>query len=219
MTEKEFNGASAVIKYRGEQKGKEHHFNKEKALMGKLRCGNCGRSLIRITCTSIPCYLCERPKYDEKSGCFSGRLWEPDIETQVLEQINQKWLVRQEENTPEDDVREADGREADSDKGEKKVLKKKQEFLKAKKQGLYESYKLGGMSRNDYLNKVSELREKEEKLWERVSEIEAMNEQREKTEKDVLKTGKQEKLTRTLVEQCIDRIDVYGEHNIEIVWK
>ena len=66
VTEQEFLKASEVIRCRGFQKGKEHKGKQESILLGKLRCGNCKRSLNRITCTKVPCFICEREKYKER---------------------------------------------------------------------------------------------------------------------------------------------------------
>ncbi len=87
VTEQKFMKASEVIRYRGCQRGKEHKGKQDGILLGKLRCGNCKRSLNRIVCTKVPCYICGRARYDKGSGCFDGRLKESEVEDAVLRQI------------------------------------------------------------------------------------------------------------------------------------
>ncbi len=64
ITEQEFLRASEVIKNKEHQKGKRHNRKGESVLQGKLRCGNCKRSLIRINCTRIPYFTCKKAAYE-----------------------------------------------------------------------------------------------------------------------------------------------------------
>lgn len=38
----------------------------------------------------MPCFICEREKYKEGGGCFSGRVKEPEAEEIVIKYINQR---------------------------------------------------------------------------------------------------------------------------------
>lgn len=218
ITEEEFLKAAEVIKYRGCQKGKEHRAKQESILLGKLRCGNCKRSLNRTACTKVPCFSCERAKYDEDSGCFSGRISEPEAEEFVLKYINQrlKKQCREEELQREGSTLEYDNVQK---KNRFALLEKKLDALKVEKQYLYEQYKLNQVDRDVYLNKVEMLREEEQMICEEI--------QRAREEKDGGKEqraskffGKKvEHLTREIVEQMIDAVYVYGEREFEVVWK
>lgn len=90
VSEQTFHEAAKIIRNMGQQKGKKHNFASESILQGKMRCGNCKRSLVRITCTATPCFICEKAAYDNGSDCFKGRIKELEIEKVVLEQINRK---------------------------------------------------------------------------------------------------------------------------------
>lgn len=211
ITEEEFLKASRVIKDRGEQKGKKHCFDNRSVLSGTLKCKNCGKSLVRIACTAIPCYTCERSGYERECGCFAGRLKEPDAEAEILERIRQKRRLEHEESgkktaSPQTNpLRESRGR-----------LSARQDALKAKKQELYEDYKLERISRRDYVERVGLLREETAKLQEQLERM-CLAEQEEKER--VQEAWAAEGLTRELVDGYIERADVDREGNIELVWK
>ena len=59
ITEQDFQKALEVIKNRGCQRGKIHNLKQKSVLLGKLRCGNCRRSLLRSVSTTIPYFTCE----------------------------------------------------------------------------------------------------------------------------------------------------------------
>lgn len=65
VTEQEYLLALQVLKNNGRQKGKKHTPKQESILLGKLRCGHCKRSLIRIDCTTIPYFICKKAEYTE----------------------------------------------------------------------------------------------------------------------------------------------------------
>ena len=90
ITEQEFLLASEVIKNNGQQKGKKHNRKEESVLLGKLRCGHCKRSLVRLRRKSTPCFICKKSAYEQGSRCISERLSEPELEAAVLERINQE---------------------------------------------------------------------------------------------------------------------------------
>lgn len=224
VTEQEFLKASEVIRYRGCQKGKEHQGKQESILLGKLRCGNCGRSLSRITCPKVPCFVCERAKYDEGSGCFSGKLKEPEAEAVVLKCINQ----RLEQQREEQECRESELQEQGEDSlklGEGKnknrdvVLEKKLDALKVEKQYLYEQYKLGKLDKETYLNKVEILRGEERRGCEEIQHVKKKMEEEKGLQKSKKDQGEMINLTGEMVEQMIDAVYVYGENKMDIVWK
>lgn len=224
VTEQEFQKAAEVIRHRGCQKGKEHKGKQESILLGKLRCGNCKRSLNRITCTKVPCFICEREKYKEGGGCFSGRVKEPEAEEIVLKYINQ----RVEEQHKEQGCREKELQEQDGGllkhgsvqkKNKSALLEKKLETLKVEKQYLYEQFKLKQLEKEAYLNKVDALREEERMICEEIRST------KEKRDVDIEQQGNESSqqevycLMKEMVEQMIDAIYVNGEGEFDVVWK
>ena len=216
--------ASEVIRHRGFQKGKEHKGKQESILLGKLRCGNCKRSLNRITCTKVPCFICEREKYKEGGGCFSGRVKEPEAEEIVLKYINQR-LEEQRK------AQECRGKElleqGDSSfklsnvqkKNRKALLEKKLDALKVEKQYLYEQFKLKQVDRDAYLNKVGELRKEEQVICEEIRRTKEERGGDREGQESQSSFQKVDGLTEEIVEQMIDAVYVNGEGEFEVAWK
>ena len=246
VTEQEFLLASKVIKNNGCQKGKKHNRKEESVLQGKLRCGNCKRSLIRIQCTKTPCFTCKKAAYEtvssdddlmlfgrkaEKNRCISERLSEPELEAAILERINQEreqGILERTGQEPDAVFPVADERQSKlpSVKELKKMcmaLGHKQDLLKREKQYLYEQYKRDRMERGTYLNRMEILRKEESRLSE---QLQKMQEEKERWEEEggsdqegAEYSGKFKSLTKDVVEQWIDCIYVYGESRIDIVYK
>ena len=101
------------------------------------------------------------------------------------------------------------------------LLEKKLDTLKMEKQYLYEQFKMKQLEKGDYLNKVEALRTEEQRIGEEIRKIEKeRSREREWREGEI---GKQElgemRLCRELVEEMIEAVYVWGEGEIEIVWK
>ena len=231
ITEQEFLLASEVIKNNGRQKGKKHSRKEESVLQGKLRCGHCKRSLVRIRRKSTPCFTCKKSAYEQGSQCISERLSEPELETAVLERINQELgqeILDRKDQEPDAVYLATDGRtlRIPSVKEMKKmcmVLEQKQDSLKREKQYLYEQYKLNQMERRIYLNRVEILREEESRLSEQLQKIQDEREQRKEEssshQEKAKYTGKMENLTREVVDEWIEAIYVYGKSQFDIIYK
>ena len=100
------------------------------------------------------------------------------------------------------------------------ALKKKRDSLKIEKQYLYEQYKRDQIERETYLHRVKALREEENRLSEQIQKLQEEREhcgQNDNSQQE--QTGKLESLTREVVDEWIDRIYVYGESRIDIVYK
>ena len=231
ITEQEFLKASEVIRYRGCQKGKKHKGKQDSILLGKLRCGNCKRSLNRIVCTTVPCFVCGRARYDKNSGCFDGRLKEPEAEDAVMKHIRQKVEERhkkqlsKEKTDKEQKVLAQEGGSVKPGgvqaKNKRVLLEKKLDALKIEKQYLYEQFKMKQLEKDDYLNKVEDLRTEEQRIGEEIRKIE--KERSREGERREGEIGKQElgemRLCKELVEEMVEAVYVWGEGEIEIVWK
>lgn len=223
ITEQEFLLASEVIKNNGCQRGKKHTLKQESILQGKLRCGHCKRSLIRIDCTRIPCFTCKRVGYEQESRCISGRISESELEEAILDCINQK--LGQE-------IRERKCRKQDvdlnvpDDKQIKKIcmsLDQKRNSLKIEKQYLYEQFKRKQMERGTYIERVETIRKEENSLCEQIQKLQEEREKCEEAarirEEEAECTGTLENLTREVLDEWVDTIYVYGKLQFDIVYK
>lgn len=240
VTEQEYLVALQVLKYNGCQKGKKHTPKQESILLGKLRCGHCKRSLIRIDCAAMPYFVCKKAEYEEapsgdtsmpygkkeeNTECIGERLSETELEMAILECINEEL----EQRIPDGENK---SQESDTDfsvmnhrqiRKMCKTLEQKQDSLKIEKQYLYEQYKRKQMERKTYLNRVGALREEERRLSE---QIQSLQKQREQCgEEDGTRqekaghNGKLEILTREVVDEWIEVIYVYGKSQFDIIYK
>lgn len=238
ITEQEFCQASKVLRNNGHQKGKKHTPGQESVLLGKLRCGHCGRSLIRLGHRKEPCFICKKSIYEDGSECIRERLSEAKLETAVLKGLNRKleeWIL-EEKQQKEDVSRTApEDRQKKSPEGTPLCLpaKKKKRLLteleqgrdavKIEKQYLYEQYKQNQMGREAYIKKIGALREEERRLCEQLQKIQDESgreaEECKTRQEEAENYEKFKNLTRDIVEQWIDCIYVYEESRIDIVYK
>lgn len=171
----------------------------------------------------VPCFVCERARYDAGSGCFRGKLKEPEAEEVVLKCINQRLeQQRDEEKCRGRELQEQGGGSFEQSNVQNKsaLLEKKLEILKVEKQYLYEQFKMKQLGKDEYLCKVEELRTEEQRMGE---EIRKMKEERIKEEQRKGESGDQElgkmRLSRELVSEIVEMIYVCGKGEFETVWK
>jgi site-specific DNA recombinase len=225
VTEQEYLLALQALKNNGCQKGKKHMPKQESILLGKLRCGHCKRSLIRIDCTTIPYFICKKAEYEENTECIGERLSEPELEIAILEYINEELeqVIPDGENQSQESDTDFPVMDHKQIRKMCKTLEQKQDSLKIEKQYLYEQYKRNQMERKTYLNRVGALREEERRLSE---QIQSLQKQREQCgEEDRIQqekagyNGKLEILTREVVDEWIEAIYVYRKLQFDIIYK
>ncbi|MEF9922526.1 MAG: zinc ribbon domain-containing protein, partial [Anaerovoracaceae bacterium] len=181
---------------------------------GKLFCSECGRSLIRINCTTIPYFKCEKADFDKKCECPRMKLGEPEIEDVVKKCIQkeiEKSCDRDRELYTENIYGKVD-QELDALDQEKKKIK-------LYKQYLYEKLKTGYLDQYQYLGKLKTIRNQELKNKELIeSQIKVRTEMEEKHK--ILKETKDFRyITKDIVDALIKKIIVYDESRIEIHWR
>ena len=172
----------------------------------------------------MPYFICEREKYKEGSGCFSGRVMELEAEEVVLKYINQRLEEQhKEQECGEKELQEQGEGSLKNSSAQKKnksaLLEKKLDALKVEKQYLYEQFKLKQVDRDEYLSKVGELRKEERMICE---EIRRAKEEKDGDREERERVDYQKEvgyLTREMVEQMIDAIYVNEEGEFEVVWK
>lgn len=194
-------------------------------MLGKIRCGHCKRSLIRIDCTTIPYFICKKAEYEDNTECIGERLSEPELEIAILECINEELEQGILEGGNQCQKSDTDFPVMDHKQIRKmcKALEQKQDSLKIEKQYLYEQYKRKQMERKTYLNRVGALREEERRLSEQIQNLQKQREQCEEEDRTqpekARHNGKLEILTREMVDEWIEAIYVYGKSQFDIVYK
>lgn len=248
VTEQEYLLALEVLKNNGCQKGKKHTPKQESILLGKVRCGHCKRSLLRLDCSTIPYFICKKAGYEvvpsgdtsmsgsaqararvsskkeEITACIGEQLSEPELEAAVLECINEELEQRILQGKSKSQEVDTDFSVVDRRQIRKmcKALEQKQDSLKIEKQYLYEQYKSNQMERKIYLNRVEALRQKERRLSEQIQNLQNESErceEQDKTQQEEEHIGKLKSLTREVVDEWIDTIYVYGKLQFDIIYK
>lgn len=215
-----FTEASKVMKVKKRKKGTDALKGKE-ALIGKLCCGNCKRRLIRTTNMKIPHFFCARARVQADGGCMQERLPEPEAEAIVMKKIAERLGQEEQGRGSKGKESAGDRRRADRPWEKKEAIEKKRSALKMERRYLYEKFKQGQIGRDVYLHKMGRIRDEEARLCGeiyRVEEMKSVYAKRQDTADEGCPDGVTG-LTRELVEQFIDRIDVYEGKRMEIIWK
>lgn len=220
VTRDVFEQAQKAIIVRGERGAYKKEENVH-VLMGKVKCGHCGYSLNRITRVKQPYYTC---RMGDSCGS-SVRINVEDLNQIILESLWKLVAVVRENS----EVEVVDRKKALSIlsrlKDEKRILGMKIERYKNDKLHAYSEYKRGGQSKDEFLlkqEKMNTLIRKYIKSQQTVDEkMELLiTEYSEKGQSSLVERYSCiSELTRPLVEELIDRIDIYASNRVEIKWK
>lgn len=215
ISEEMFWNANKVIRVqKGGAEPKRKRKRLDSVLLGKLFCSECGRSLVRINCTTIPYFKCQKTDFDKKCKCPRMRLGEPEIEDVV------KKCIQKETEKISDWDRElhTEGIYKNIDQ-EIEKLEREQDKIKLHKQYLHEKFKTSYLDQEQYLGKLKSIRSQEFKNKELIER--QMKEKAEIKEKyQVLKETKNFRyITKEIVDTLIEKIIVYDENRIEIHWR
>lgn len=90
------------------------------------------------------------------------------------------------------------------------------EKMKSAKQQAYEKYKAGLLCKHKYMEQIQKIREVEIENGRYLKEVREEADKKKEIAKDPIVFTK---LTKAIVDELIERIYVYDENHIEIVWK
>lgn len=187
-----------------------------------IYCAYCGRTLAAPKDGNHIRYRCMNG-YGEFAGddCKKVRIKAKDLEETVLANVNLMAEVYSEKKEQlKKNVSEVSAIT-------KKIasLTKEQERLTARKMRLYEEYRFGG-TREEYIRKKNQnddrLLEISSELQEEQCKLEAAKQNEEdasNTEQVLSEIRLMENFDKEKLKRLIDRVDVYSETEIEIIWK
>ncbi|MCI8286476.1 MAG: recombinase family protein [Lachnospiraceae bacterium] len=213
-----FQKAQNVLRLRGKT-GKKTEY--ESALKGKVKCGCCGYSMSIRHDAKIPYYRCWNGK-----GCGSYQKINVELLESMLWNVIQKLA---EAYRKQDAVRQGkllQMRSAHNEAKEKKqMLETKIEHCRLCRLELYDQWKEGMISKEEYIRKKEEVNGKEtgyrnesEQLEQYLKNLASGQETLEQTDSLAVLSGA-ECLTKELVDGLIERVEVYAEDRVEIRWK
>lgn len=192
------------------------------ALRGKLRCGNCGLSMVFCEGATTRFYCNHALASGKTSGCNRTKYEEEWINGIVLFSLNHQLSML---STFADMLREKTSKiPKDIEKQKKKIMREK-EVLQEKKIRLYERYAEGVITAGQYKADKASLAEQAALLQEQYEKLDAVGREESallnEIETEQEKAGGAvsfEKLDRKAVDAFIDNVYVYGKDRVEIVF-
>ncbi|MCD8015877.1 MAG: recombinase family protein [Lachnospiraceae bacterium] len=185
-------------------------------------CAYCGKRMSRSKNGTY--YLCRYGDTNLNVSCYRFRADAPALENVVLQELNshiQRFVAL--ETCRKDQMKKQELEESD-----RKRYQKKLKLLEREKTELYEKYKDGRFSRDDYLIQKRECDTKVEEyrklLSSRETETEnsagsAKNAERESVAELIQRHSELDTLTPEIQEAFIERVDVYSADRMKITWK
>ena len=196
-------------------------------LVGKLYCGGCGYSMAykplrgKNKHRRFECYKHATLQIPDCCTYFSADV----LEELVLSMLVKELMLRGDAEKQKENLRSFQKACMENLKKELAESRNQRELLSQEKADLYESYALGNMDVVSYREKAERLAEESNFLSARekelLEEIEGINEELRKTDKDmrqIIKFSRMERLTQEAVDAFIKRIYVYKDKRVEIEW-
>ena len=199
--------------------------NTRPPLAGMVFCGVCGYTMKRNRAENAV-YYCGTHKYTDSFPCPSERIPESDLmdlvykalltEAQTALDLEQVWIAQHQ--TAHKDKKEAARTLA--------ALREQYAQLELSADSLYESMVEGELTREEYISKKASVSQEIKCLSDQISELES---ELENAGQDgtldnqyvngFKKYANLELVTREVMTELLDRINVYPDKRIEIVWK
>lgn len=194
-------------------------FSTPNPLSGFVKCGDCGHGMVHRGKAEKAYYNCGTYDRYGPSICSKHRISAPKLEQIILDDLN---IVLSEIGSlsafsmPQAIVKVKRDEE-------KARLNEAISRISKLRQGVYEDYKDGILSKEDYLTYQLDYETKEKQLKAQLAQAEMINDSEDIIKKawisKLIKNGKLESLDRTTVVETIERINVYEDGHIEIRYK
>ena len=207
-----------MIKPVGERtRGKESN----SVLTGILVCGSCGTNLLKGKKKNKN-FLCVNRRYIPGSDCEQIRVREQTVLDIIKNAVNVQLLFLEEQEKEMKQLRKKRKRES-------LIIQKQMKNLVNRGVFLYENYIEGKFTREQYLAEKEDNQDLKEKYEEQLQDLKKqLEEQKIKEEQDkekqrkdsiILQFHNQEEITREMLQALVEKITVYPDGKIEILWK
>ena len=201
-------------------KGKKERSKQEKTglFSGFLRCGDCGRALVRKGGDNRN-YYCSAYKEYGAIACSKHAIREDELAEVVLSDLNQ--LISQVKNLGELAEKQYAKRSATQavDVRRTDAVRAK---LQRQKQRLYEDYRAGAVSREEYVRRKADYDTQEHALAENEKKPEEAGTRATPTKQSwvekLLRMKKLESLDRMILQETVREIRVFDDGHIEICY-
>lgn len=218
VEEELFQKAQLAIKQRGRSKNRAEY---ESALKGKVKCGCCGYSMSIRREAKEPYYRCWTGK-----GCGSYMKMNVKLlEATVWDTLQQLMETCLEQEKKLKNVRAQKLEKVSKAKEEKRLTEIQIENCRVSRLDLYHRWKEGMLTKEEYIKKKDELNQRGAEGQKRLEQLEAYLEDAvlavgvPEQDKSLSMLMKAENLSQELVDELIEKIEVYSGNRIEIKWK
>lgn len=223
-----FQLVQELTKKRKKTPGFHNEGEKVNAYAGIVVCGDCGYNLQRVTCRDG--YECGAYHSKGNAICYSHFIKKEVLDSVVKHEIQRQaeWALK--ERDKDELLKAADRRktmirhrEALEIKIER--LKKELQSVQGYKKKTYENYLEEILNREEYLFYHEEYEQKEKEIRKKIQlaeeERESFSEDEfyEKWMEKFIKYGELEEVTREIVTELIDKIVIYGDKSMDIVFR
>lgn len=219
VTKEIYEAAQKVIQTNGKRgrykKGENAH-----VLQGKVKCGYCGYSMNYNSRTANKNYACRMGK-----SCGSQlRIIADELEQAVLEAALEMIPSSRQVDNGGNDGSCQNYLDSKKLREEQRILEMRAEHYKTSRMISYQRWKDGYITKEKYIEEKNESVQQESECITELNKLEQKLAQFAKQEKIVSSSRPEhlrnvQTLTKEMVGELIERIDVYGADKIEIVWK
>ena len=205
------------VQKRFQKSGRKWKRRDQHVLVGRVNCGCCGRNLRHSTGIGQPYYWCPGLNIYHMDGCVK-RIEDFYLEEVILFQIQQHIMELGESDKLLQAEKEAAEAEAEALRKKCRDVDKAIDKEKAQRMAEFEAYALGQKKSYDVsIDEVEKLRKKYEGLMEQLSEVE--EKVRELNRKKVHESFAVTKLTKELLDEYVESIEVHPRNEVRISWK
>lgn len=200
--------------------------NKEKKLSlfsGFLKCPDCGKAIVQKTVKQYVYYICCSYKNYGFAACSKHSIRHETLESTVLAALRQQiaLTVTKLEVTHLLEQAPANSRQRQSHDSILKARRREQEKIKGFQRTLYEDWKNGDLTREEYHRLKADYTQRDEQLTEIVQTLQGERDLQPAAENDpfiacFLKSGTIECLTRELLVALVDKILIHENGEITI---
>ena len=221
ITREEFQKARESIK---SCKSKTFLENKPvDVLLGKIQCGGCGRTLHK-TGTKNMRYYCRSSRFQDNSDCFRNYMSRADTMDALLASMKTLLATLLDEERVRQRI-QSERRQTGKDSiAQLRLLSRQLEILKSRKITLYEQYVDGVIAKEEYIKEKQAVDTQLSHITDQIHKTEIH--QKLETSIDVNPVLKlletldlQKEPTKDMMDALVDKIYLYGEERMEIIWK
>lgn len=220
VSEEEYEIARSIIL---NMKKPDYKSSRTFALKGKVRCGNCRRSMVLIDSGADARMYCPHKKQTGKfSMCSDEMVSVSVIEGNVWYALRRVFHIL---DAMQSDYGEKAAELDSSGRKKRKQLELKSDILKSERMRKYEAYAEGMITKDEYLSAKRELTDNINALQEEAERFSRLSAEEEAYKNKVASVVellenemKHEKITQDLADALIDTVYVYDKKRIEVVF-